>query len=276
MKMRGSEMITQFDASILKDYFATFFVQPDEDLLMINNLKKITLTYPTNDMIDSISIDDIYTCTADNKTADVLKMIRPAYRNEFVRCIGLIHGQGTWYDNAERLIHEKLLEIYDVICFLYEYTDPEKNSEMYKESKRKIVSCITYEEAQVHARNLLILKWYFENFRKQYILEYINRFKDITRFEKEFEIKNADVSLSEKSCYIQQENYSSIIEPLKEIKYIDDDLINKIISNRPYTSVEDFALRNSIDTDTLKKLKNDGYINSLEQSAQVGFLEIYQ
>jgi hypothetical protein len=143
MILKGNEMVTQYKDEVLKEFFSTIFIQPDLDLLMIKNLMHLTNDYPSEDQLDKSTYENIDLCTSDNKTIDVINMIKPASNNEFVRCMGLIYGKGTWYDNAENLIHEKLAEIYDVICFKYEFQDELKNNEMYKESKRKIKECIT-------------------------------------------------------------------------------------------------------------------------------------
>jgi len=94
---------------------------------MIKRLKDITDAYPTDDLLDEIAYSDVYVCTEDSKFYDVISMVKPATKNEFLRCIGLIYGQGTWYDNAENLIHQKLAEIYDIICFKYENDDNKKD-----------------------------------------------------------------------------------------------------------------------------------------------------
>ncbi|MFA5341473.1 MAG: hypothetical protein WC332_06835, partial [Clostridia bacterium] len=276
MLIKGNEMVTQYDADVLKDYFPTIFIQPDMDLLMIKNLYKLTNIIPTSDQIEILDYTDMDFYTSDVKVKDVLNMIKPASKNEFVRCIGLIYGKGIWYNNAERLIHEKLAEIYDVICFKYEFSDESKNSEMYKESKRKIKECITYEEALVHLKNITMLKWYYINYPKQFKLEYINRYRDLTRFGQEFSVKPADINLSQKDRYLNDESFQSITEPLDIIPYIDDETMNKIISNRPYSSVDDFAIRNSIGDDILKKIKNDGYLSSLNKSDQIDIMDLFE
>ena len=276
MKMNGNDMVTQYHSDILKDYFPTIFIQPDEDLLMIKRLKDITDAYPTDDLLDKIAYSDVYVCTEDSKFYDVISMVKPATKNEFLRCIGLIYGQGTWYDNAENLIHQKLAEIYDIICFKYENDDNKKDDEMIKESKRKIKSLITYEEAIVHGNNLLVIKWYFDNYKKQFILEYINRYRDFRRFNDEFDILPADVSISKKNSYIEQQDYKYFIEPLSVIKYIDEKLIDKIVENRPYISIDDFANRNNIDNDTLIQLQKDGYLRSLDETSQIDLSSLFE
>lgn len=276
MILKGNEMVTQYNDEVLKEFFSTIFIQPDIDLLMIKNLMQLTNDYPSDEQLEKSTYENIDLCTSDNKTIDVINMIKPASNNEFVRCMGLIYGKGTWYDNAENLIHEKLAEIYDVICFKYEFQDELKNNEMYKESKRKIKECITYEEALVHSKNLTILKWYSDNYPKQFRLEYINRYRDLSKFSSEFVIKKPDVSISLKDRYIHDDSMQTITEPLDTITYINDEMLDNIISNRPYSSIDDFAIKNSIDDDLLKKIKNDGYLDSLNKTDQIDIMTMFE
>ncbi|OQB51678.1 MAG: DNA polymerase III PolC-type [Firmicutes bacterium ADurb.Bin146] len=275
MIIKENEMVTQYNANILKEFFTTIFIQPNVDLLMIMNLYNLTDNYPTDEQIDKTEYYNIELCTSDIKTVEVISMIKPASNNEFIRCIGLIHGKGTWYDNAEKLIHEKLAEIYDVICFKYEFEDETKNSEMYKESKRKIIECISYEEAVVHARNLMIIKWYYDNYPKQFKLEYINRYRDFSKFGNEFIINKSDISTSLKDRYLSNNEITILIEPLDTISYLSEEIIDKIISNRPYSSINEFAVKNLIDDDLVKKLKTDGYLDSLDITDQIEINDLF-
>ncbi len=274
MVMRNNEMVTLYDNEVLRKYFSTFILQADEDMQMISNLLKSTNVYPTDDLIGAMTYDDIGSITTDSKTHDILTMIKPASSMEFVRCVGLIYGQGCWYDNAERLIHERLTDIYDVICFKHELDDEKKDDDMHKESKRKIKYCITYEEALIHSKNMMILKWYHDNYPKQFQFEYINRYRDLDTPENHFIIKKADISDSLKSRYLHDEELTAITQPLDVITYLDDKMIDNIIINRPYSSVDDFALRNRIDSELLEKLKTDGYLDSLDKTDQILITDI--
>ena len=275
MVMRNNDMVTLYGNEILREYFSTFILQPDEDLQMIKHLVKLTNIYPSDNLIETVTYDNITFITPDSKTHDVLNMIKPASGMEFVRCIGLIYGQGCWYDNAERLIHERLSDIYDVICFKHELDDEKKDDEMHKESKRKIRYCITYEEALIHSKNMMILKWYLDNYPKQFKLEYINRYRDLDKFENQFKINKADISNSLKNRYLHDEELTAITEPLDVISYLDEKMIDNIILNRPYSSVEDFALKNRMDSELLNKLKTDGYLDSLAKTDQLAISDVF-
>ena len=52
-------------------------------------------------------------------------------------------------------------------------------------------------------------------------------------------------------------------------------MIDNIILNRPYSSVEDFALKNRMDTELLNKLKTDGYLDSLAKTDQLAISDVF-
>jgi DNA polymerase III alpha subunit (gram-positive type) len=121
----------------------------------------------------------------------------------------------------------------------------------------------------------MILKWYLDNYPKQFKLAYINRYRDLDKFENQFKINKADISNSLKNRYLHDEELTAITEPLDVISYLDEKMIDNIILNRPYSSVEDFALKNRMDSELLNKLKTDGYLDSLAKTDQLVISDVF-
>jgi DNA polymerase III alpha subunit (gram-positive type) len=271
LKLQEDKITTVYSTEKLEEYFVTFILAKDEDVSMISNLYRSVNKLPGDEELEKIIKTDVMSCTNDNKVIDVFSRMKPISENEYLRCIGLVYGEGTWYDNAERLIHERLADIDEVICFDYEYSANENDSDMIKESKRKIKKCISYDEAEIRARNMLIIKWFMDNYRDEFILEYINRYKDLDKFKDEYTLIKANINNSESERYIRDTGTKNILEPLSVIFYLNKDIREKIFKNKPYISISDFKIKTGIDDETIKKLRSDGYMATIANTSQIDF-----
>lgn len=269
LKSYDNKTTTVYSTEILKEYFVTFTLVKDDDASMISNLYNSVNKSPSDEELEKIIKMDIISCTNDNKVIDVFSRMKPVSENEYLRCIGLVYGEGTWYDNAERLIHERIADIDEVICFDYEFNSNENESDMIKESKRKIKKCISYDEAEIRGRNLLIIKWYMDNFRDEFVVEYINRYKDLDKFKDEYSMLKANINNSETERYIRYEGTGNIQEPLSVIFYLNRETRDKIYINKPYMSINDFKVKTGIEDETIKKLKSDGFLETIANTSQI-------
>jgi DNA polymerase III alpha subunit (gram-positive type) len=232
LQLVDDKTTTVYSTEKLKEYFITFILVKDEDTSMISNLYSSVSKFPSDEELEKITKSEVISCTNDNKIIDVFSRMKPVSENEYLRCIGLVYGEGTWYDNAERLIHERLADIDEVICFDYEFNITENDNDMIKESKRKIKKCISYDEAVIHGRNMLIIKWYMDNYRDEFIVEYINRYKDLDKFKEEYTLVKANINNSENDRYVRNNATLGIQEPLSVIFYLNKESRDRIYQNR--------------------------------------------
>lgn len=272
VKIEKDEIVTYFSADILKEYFPTIYLKPNQDLTMISNLNKWTKQMPDYNTIEAMDFSKVYEVTPDPKLRDVIETVKPIVFQQFLGCLGLAYGKGTWFDNGKDLLRQRLAEVLDIICFEEDIERLSQISEMHKEAARKIEYAITNKEALIHAKNLLTLKWYQDNYPQEFALEYINRYKnDRSKYINLFKIEKSDVLLSGRDNYVAKDDFKTLIEPLEFIGYLSEEEMNTIYNKRPFVSLEDFLFKTGISLDLKDRLQRDGYLRSIDVSSQVIF-----